>query len=188
MKTLPLQVTSSRAQQHAGGRIINNGRCPLPRHSSYKDRPCHPEKKGHASLACLAQTIAILGTSSIRGAFVESAKRLLVNPRWLRCRPVVLSLSFLLFRPAALYAQDFSQGPIGATGSWFSASNWIAGDLVLNTGLRRWGGAQRLGCILVDGFDMTLACSEPSVAPARRASPAVIGSEFVTPQPRPVES
>jgi hypothetical protein len=183
MKTLPLQVTSSRAQQHARGRIINNGRCPLPRHSSYQERPCHPEKKGHA---CLAQTIAILATSSIRGAFVESAKRLLVNPRWLRC-PAVLSLSFLLFRLAALYAQDFSQGSVQPV-IWFSASNWTAGDLVLNTGLRSWGGAQRLGCILVDGFDMILACSEPSVVPARRASPAVIGSEFVAPQPRLVES
>jgi hypothetical protein len=127
MKTLLIQVTSSRAQQHARGRIINNRRCLLLRHRGYQDRPCHPEKKGHASLVCLAQTIAILGTSSIRGAFVESAKRLLVNPRWLWCRPVVLSLSFLLFRPAALYAQDFWQGPIGATGNWFSASNWTAG-------------------------------------------------------------
>jgi fibronectin-binding autotransporter adhesin len=77
-------------------------------------------------LACLAQTIAILGTSSIRGAFVESGKkRLLVNPRWLRYRPVVLSLSYLLFGVAALYAQDDFW--IGETGSWFSVSNWTTG-------------------------------------------------------------
>src|SRR5215469_6317314 len=128
MKTLFLQVTSSHGQQHGRGRTINNERYPLPRHSGYRDRPCHPEKKDHASLACLAQTIAILGTSPIRSAFVGSANRLLVNPRWLRCRPVLLSLSFLLFGPAALYAQDSSwKGAKGTTGNWFLAGNWTAG-------------------------------------------------------------
>jgi fibronectin-binding autotransporter adhesin len=38
---------------------------------------------------------------------------------------VVLSLSFLLFGVAALYAQDNFW--IGETGSWFSVSNWTAG-------------------------------------------------------------
>lgn len=94
-------------------------------------------------------------------------------------------LSFI--PPGGLIRTGFLAGT-GATGNWLSASNWTAGDLVLNTGLRSWSGAQRLGCILIDGFDMILACSEPSVVPARRASPAVIGSEFVAPQPRSVES
>ena len=126
MKILTIQVTSSRAQQHAGGRIINNGRCPLPRHSGYRGRSCHPENQGYASWPCLVQRIAILGTSSIRGAFEEGAKRLLASPPWLNCRPVILSLTFLLFGPAALYAQDTWIGPT-TDASWFTGGNWTAG-------------------------------------------------------------
>jgi hypothetical protein len=132
MKILPIQVTSSRAQQHAGGRIINNGRCPLPRHSGYRGSSCHPEKQGYASWACLVQRIAILGTSSIRDAFEQGAKRLLASPPWLNCRPVILSLSFLLFGPVALYAQDVWQGPTSDS-RWSTPQNWTAGAPPMST-------------------------------------------------------